>query len=167
MEQRKLKIKKNCEICGTIFEKWPSYFTKRAGRFCSRKCTLKSKSREWKEHNPMLDIDNSGQNNPMYGKVPKHFNSEGSKRKDGYVRITVDKKRVLKHRLLMEKKLGRKLDVKELVHHIDGNNDNNSLDNLTIVNPSQHINLHRLDLHKGKANKDGVNCNHLQSSLVD
>ena len=41
-------------------------------------------------------------------------------------------KYVLKHRLIMEKKLGRYLDPKEVVHHIDGDSRNNDSDNLIV-----------------------------------
>jgi hypothetical protein len=39
---------------------------------------------------------------------------------------------VLEHRWLIEQKLGRYLDRREVVHHVDGNPDNNSLDNLIV-----------------------------------
>lgn len=40
---------------------------------------------------------------------------------------------VLEHRYLMAKKLGRCLEPWEVVHHIDGDNCNNSLDNLEVL----------------------------------
>lgn len=39
---------------------------------------------------------------------------------------------VLEHRLVMEQKIGRYLDKKEVVHHIDGNKLNNHPDNLEL-----------------------------------
>lgn len=87
----------------------------------------------------------------MYGKKPKNFNPEGNKRKDGYIRVGVGKKiRVLKHRLVVEEKLKRKLHRHEVVHHIDGDNTNNDITNLMVVTQSEHINLHRNDLNAGK-----------------
>jgi len=39
---------------------------------------------------------------------------------------------VLEHRLVMEQKLGRYLDQSEVVHHVDGNRMNNSIENLVL-----------------------------------
>ena len=47
------------------------------------------------------------------------------------------------HREVMEKSLGRKLDSSELVHHKDGNKQNNSIYNLEIKSKAEHINHHR------------------------
>ena len=140
-------IGKNCEFCEKEFFKYPSYFKKRAGRFCSRKCNLKNNSILWKEKNPILGIDNSGMNNPMWGKRGFNFNPDGRPRKDGYFRVSVGHgKRLLRHRLLMERKLGRTLLPHEIVHHKDGNNKNNIIDNLEIITQSQHIEKHREQL---------------------
>ena len=79
----------------------------------------------------------------MFGKKPYNYKEEGSVRKDGYIRLTIDKARVLYHRVLIEKSIGRKLSKDEIVHHIDGNNQNNSLDNLEVMAQKQHIELHR------------------------
>lgn len=47
---------------------------------------------------------------------------------------------VLEHRLVMEKHLGRLLAVGEVVHHRDGNKQNNSLDNLELFSKnSEHL----------------------------
>jgi hypothetical protein len=42
------------------------------------------------------------------------------------------------HVLVMEKHLGRTLEPRESVHHIDGNKSNNSLENLYLCNHSLH-----------------------------
>ena len=46
------------------------------------------------------------------------------------------------HRFIMEQHLGRKLMRDEVVHHIDGNPDNNDLSNLTIMSMSEHSKQH-------------------------
>lgn len=46
------------------------------------------------------------------------------------------------HRLVMEKHLGRKLRHDEVVHHIDGNGLNNSIENLQVMKRGEHSRLH-------------------------
>jgi len=50
--------------------------------------------------------------------------------------------RVLEHRYLMSEHLGRLLTKFEVVHHIDGDVGNNSIDNLKLVSESEHRHLH-------------------------
>lgn len=51
---------------------------------------------------------------------------------------------VAEHRLVMEKSLGRYLEPKEVVHHIDGNPSNNDLVNLMLFsNNTEHLAYHR------------------------
>ena len=44
--------------------------------------------------------------------------------------------------VIMENLIGRYLDKGEVVHHIDGNGLNNSLDNLQIMSISEHVKHH-------------------------
>ena len=50
--------------------------------------------------------------------------------------------RVFYHRHLMSMKLNRWVTNKEEVHHIDGNRENNSLDNLQLLTKSEHSKIH-------------------------
>ena len=61
----------------------------------------------------------------------------------GYAMIKVNGKWMLKHRHIMQQKLGRVLDsYREQVHHIDGNPLNNELDNLRIKTVNEHSSYH-------------------------
>ena len=75
-----------------------------------------------------------------------------------YKWLKVDGKYVAEHRHLMEVKLGRKLDKKEAVHHIDGNGLNNELDNLEILSWGEHKRKHSGSYLYGKNFKCSVCC---------
>jgi hypothetical protein len=65
-----------------------------------------------------------------------------------YKALKVRGKRIDEHRLIMQNVLGRKLSRNEVVHHIDGNKSNNSLENLVVMTRSEHSSMHQ----KGKKN---------------
>lgn len=49
---------------------------------------------------------------------------------------------VPEHRRVMSKSVGRKLGPHEIVHHIDGNKQNNDISNLIILGKSEHSRIH-------------------------
>lgn len=65
---------------------------------------------------------------------PNHaaFKPEGSKRKDGYVRVARAGKRVYLHREIAGAREGQE------VHHLDENPSNNVPDNLVLTTPGEH-----------------------------
>lgn len=66
--------------------------------------------------------------------------------KDGYQIHDVQGKHFRVHRLVMEKKLGRKLLSSEIVHHIDRNRQNNHPNNLELLEDhSTHRYKHLLE----------------------
>ena len=50
---------------------------------------------------------------------------------------------VLLHRIIIENHLGKILNTNEVVHHIDGNKKNNSIDNLEVLTREAHAKLHQ------------------------
>ena len=84
----------------------------------------------------------------------------GHVREDGYHRFATESGLKYAHRLVAEVAIGRELKRKEIVHHIDGNPENNAPDNLVLC-PSQayHKLLHkRQDALNAVGNPDARKC---------
>ena len=120
---------KNCLVCNKEFKTKPS----ENGKYCSKKCygeILKSRQTPGS----------------------KHFNWKGGRTKtdEGYIMIWCPNHpharghKVLEHRLVMEKHLGRYLDPKEVVHHINEIKDDNKIENLSLFpDNSSHGRFHK------------------------
>ena len=143
-------VKTNCFQCKKDIKKYPSQIKRYKKQFCSRECKHewnKTVDGPWKgKKMPFIKRPNrdvSGSKNPRW---------KGGKRidKDGYVLIwKPDHPKadyhgyVREHRLVMEESLGRILRLKEIVHHIDKNKQNNKLENLKLYeSASKHQKEH-------------------------
>ena len=111
----------NCKYCGNKF-----YTTR--NDFCSKECWLKYKKEHY-EHKLYKE-------NGYICRYVKDYNKKGN---------------VKEHRYIMEQLLERKLKPNEIVHHIDGNKENNDINNLQVMTRGEHSKLHReKELSQGK-----------------
>lgn len=144
----------NCEclICHRKLHRKPSQINKNKTVYCSRECQKEDyKQRFFGENNP--NYNNRGQNNPIW-KSNERISSYGYKlikcsnhpfaNSDGFV---------FEHRLVAEKHLlteensidvdnKRYLSPKYVVHHVDRNHLNNSVENLLVLSKGDHQRLH-------------------------
>jgi len=136
-----------CSWCGKVFENRTGHLRK----YCSSGCSNRSHGWMWRGKNNPKWHGNIAEDNP---------NWNGGKfraQKSGYTftRVDVGKYRQ-EHRVVMENALGRKLKRGEFIHHIDGDKNNNSIENLMVVAQGEHFKLHmdqgdiKTDYWKGK-----------------
>lgn len=64
--------------------------------------------------------------------------------RDGYLTVKINKKRHMVHRLVYEY-FGTDFNKDYHIHHIDGNKQNNCIDNLECISPSEHNRRHHKD----------------------
>src|SRR3990167_8622813 len=65
--------------------------------------------------------------------------------KEGYISLWLSRREtILEHRKIMQDHLGRKLEKFEVVHHINGNNADNRIENLELTTYSEDIRRHQL-----------------------
>lgn len=133
-----------CDKCGNE-KKVPRF-----QRFCSKKCyhdSTKGKPTTFSNGGNLKW--NAGfkerEKNPMW-KGGRWVN------KEGYIWIYTPKHPycttegyVKEHRLVMEKHIGRYLKRKEYIHHINGVKNDNCIENLQIMSPSEHAIHHWAD----------------------
>ena len=117
--KRRNQIRVKCEKCGVDVIKSPSNKTKR--NFCSPQCLMKTLNSE---------LNPTRMNDRTREKLRKARLGigEGKSYPKMYGRH--------EHRVNAEEKIGRPLKRREVVHHIDGNRQNNNLENLMVF-PSQ------------------------------
>ena len=136
------KIERHCKQCGISFRIHPSRikFGVGTGKYCSKKCKNLGFV-AWNKGKKILQI--MGEKNPHWkgGKWKKH----------GYMIIykpnhpLCDKKGYIQRsHFVMEKKLGRFLKPKEIVHHINKIRDDDRPENLRLfANNPKHLKFHR------------------------
>ena len=157
-----------CPICNSEFQ-----YRNKTEIYCSNKCSGISKrgdvintqcafcgkemnKRKWELNGSVNNFCNKEcyyeyiRENPKTGEYHPNWNG-GVYMQDGYKSLKQeDGSYKFEHRIVMEEYLGRELSSDEIIHHIDGNRSNNDISNLQLLSRTEHIEIHREDLIKGK-----------------
>ncbi len=139
-----------CEWCGTTF-RTPQRSGKRRPKYCSTVCYGKWRSSDLaiREHLKSIAANGKGKKRPGKGLVGEknpawkggvtYRRGKGNYKGPRYVRCPKEylpmarqDGYVMEHRLVMAQHLGRLLSKTEVVHHIDHDPRNNTLDNLQL-----------------------------------
>lgn len=145
------KEKLNCDYCGKIIYKYKCYIKKH--NFCSRAClaNYSSKSKNPEHYRDLKSLDGVSKHMTNLNRElnPTRMTPQ-TREKIRRSRFKEDAKSypklygVHEHRIIAEKKIGRKLKKGEVVHHIDGNKRNNDPNNLMVFSSqAEHAAWHK------------------------
>jgi hypothetical protein len=159
------KVTKPCAVCGNLIEDWPSLISKRKtcsdkcrGAYCAsgekflngiknrRKRTYVRVERECPQCHELFTMPRSvaERGKTFCSRKCRFENAKTGNRKVYYKQMTApDGRRIMIHRYLMEVHLGRRLERKEEVDHINGNRRDNRLENLRVLSKSNHSRISR------------------------
>jgi endogenous inhibitor of DNA gyrase (YacG/DUF329 family) len=121
--QTKVPVVKRCAHCGKEMRLRPSYGQM---QYCSKRCEGDAKITRptGRMHNSRPVVENFQGYLTIYEPTHPAANKHN--------------KRVLEHRWVMEKQLGRYLQANEQVHHLNGDKQDNRPENLQLLSPQAH-----------------------------
>jgi hypothetical protein len=138
--------------CGKEFNACNSLLLQGKGKYCSKICMYKYRTRPKGLKYKIVKINptwiKKGQHlsyKTEFVKGSKPFNygkGKGYININGYKVISINGKEILEHRYLIQKKLNRKLNFNNIVHHINQNRLDNKIENLKLLSRAKHTKLH-------------------------
>lgn len=117
-----------CEHCGK--EVYIYKARQKGFKYCSRRCHGKA---------VLSKPEVQAKITRKYGKDHPRWKGGTINKERGYRLICVRGKQVYEHRYIMEQYIGRKLESRENVHHLDGDKLNNNIENLEVIDVADHI----------------------------
>ena len=127
------KVKIICEVCGKELYRYPCEIKEHV--FCSRSCSKDYTSKR------MIDMNMKLNPTRMTDEVKENIRWAHLLKGKGKAYPKIHGRHA--HRVVAEKKLGRKLKLGEIVHHKDENKLNYSEDNLEVLESQKaHAKLH-------------------------
>ena len=112
---------------------------------CECGCGLEAKNRFVSGHNTRLM--------PSEEQARRGTFSGESRRRSGVGYVKLHQRH--EHRVIAEKLVGRPLLSSEVVHHKDGNKQNNHPDNLEVLTRAEHLRVHRAEMMALRKEKRG------------
>ncbi len=147
-----MKFKIQCDWCGKEFEKYESRISKH--NFCCRDClaSFSSKSKNPNGYNKLKDYSNMSRHlSELNVEMNPTRMTASTRKKIREAHLGRGSNKAYKklygrheHRVIAEKIIGRLLESDEVVHHIDGDFQNNNEDNLRIFSSqAEHARFHK------------------------
>lgn len=154
LEESLMRLKINCDWCGTEFERLECQTKGKKHLFCSKKCLadFSNKKKNPAGYSKLKDYSGMSENMTSlnYRLNPTRMTKEvRTKLRERHLALPADRTTTYakyysrhEHIVVAEKILGRKLNPDEIVHHIDEDKRNNDPYNLAVMTRSDHTTYH-------------------------
>lgn len=135
---------RQCNVCGKDFKTYPSKIKIGRGKYCSKACCLLVTNKILTKNGKATRIKKGSSCHNYKGKT--HTISRPGGRRYILVHMPLHpysdaKGYIREHRLVAEDIVGRYIYKYEVVHHIDGNTENNDINNLEVMTKKEHDTL--------------------------